>query len=171
MVDGSSVLAQMVWGMRDTGVWTDERGTNMLDGGAPYYDTYECADGRYVSVGAIEPQFYAAMLAGLGLNPADLPGQNDRSRWPELRDRFTEAFASKDRDHWAKVFADSDACVTPVLAFGEVESEPHITERNTFYEVNGGLQPRPAPRFSRTAPETPRAAAPTEVEAILKDWA
>ncbi len=156
MVDGSSVLVQMMWGMRALGMWTDERGTNMLDTGAPYYDTYECADGRYVSVGAIESQFYAAMLAGLGLDPEDLPGQNDRSRWPELRAAFTQAFASKDRDHWAKVFADSDACVTPVLAFGEVETEPHITERNTFYQAGNGLQPLPAPRFSRSQPDEPR---------------
>jgi alpha-methylacyl-CoA racemase len=172
MVDGSSVLAQMMWGMRDMGVWTDERGTNMLDGGAPYYDTYECADGRYVSVGAIESQFYAAMLDGLGLDPADLPGQNDRSRWPELRARFTEVFASKDRDHWAKVFADSDACVTPVLAFGEVEIEPHITERDTFYRVGNGLQPLPAPRFSRSVPHEPRPPRQpgSDTESVLNDW-
>ncbi|APA74917.1 CoA transferase [Mycobacterium avium subsp. hominissuis] len=171
MVDGSSVLVQMMWQMRASGMWTDARGTNLLDGGAPYYDTYECADGRYVAVGAIEPQFYAAMLAGLGLDGADLPGQNDVSRWPELRAALTEKFASRDRDHWAKVFADSDACVTPVLAFGEVQTEPHITERNTFYEVDGGLQPLPAPRFSRTAPETPRPAAPlTDATAILDEW-
>jgi alpha-methylacyl-CoA racemase len=173
MIDGSSVLAQMMWGMRDMGVWTDERGTNMLDGGAPYYDTYECADGRYVSVGAIESQFYAAMLDGLGLDPTDLPGQNDRSRWPELRARFTEVFASKDRDHWAKVFAHSDACVTPVLAFGEVEIEPHITERDTFYRVGNGLQPLPAPRFSRSAPHEPRPPRQpgSDTESILNDWA
>jgi alpha-methylacyl-CoA racemase len=171
MVDGSSVLVQMMWQMRASGMWSDERGTNMLDSGAPYYDTYECADGRYVAVGAIEPQFYAAMLAGLGLDPANLPAQNDVTRWPELRGVFTDAFGAHDRDHWTKVFADSDACVTPVLSFGEVESEPHITERHTFYEVNGGLQPRPAPRFSRTAPETPRSASPSDVEAILNDWA
>src|ERR1700758_1116108 len=171
MVDGSSVLIQMMWQMRASGMWTDERGTNMLDGGAPYYDTYECADGRYVAVGAIEPQFYAAMLAGLGLDAANLPPQNDAARWPELRAVLTETFASRDRDHWAKVFADSDACVTPVLAFGEVQTEPHITERNTFYEVNGGLQPLPAPRFSRTAPGTPRpAVAATGIEAVLEDW-
>jgi alpha-methylacyl-CoA racemase len=173
MIDGSSVLAQMMWGMREMGVWTDERGTNMLDGGAPYYDTYECADGNYVSVGAIESQFYAAMLDGLGLDPADLPGQNDRSRWPELRTRFTEVFASKDRDHWAKVFANSDACVTPVLAFGEVEIEPHITERDTFYRVGKGLQPLPAPRFSRSAPHEPRPPREpgSDTESILNDWA
>jgi alpha-methylacyl-CoA racemase len=171
MVDGSSVLIQMMWQMRASGMWSDERGTNMLDGGAPYYDTYECADGRYVAVGAIEPQFYAAMLAGLGLDSANLPPQNDPTRWPELRAVLTDAFARHDRDHWTKVFADSDACVTPVLAFGEVCNEPHITERNTFYETNGGLQPLPAPRFSRTVPDTPRPAAPvTDAEAVLKDW-
>ncbi len=172
MIDGSSVLVQMMWGMRAMGMWTDERGTNMLDTGAPYYDTYECADGRYVAVGAIESQFYAAMLAGLGLDPAELPEQNDRTRWPELRARFTEVFASRDRDHWAKVFADSDACVTPVLAFGEVESEPHITQRNTFYKTSGGLQPQPAPRFSRTVPDEPRPPGQpgADTEAVLNDW-
>jgi alpha-methylacyl-CoA racemase len=172
MIDGSSVLVQMMWGMRALGMWTDERGTNMLDTGAPYYDTYECADGRYVSVGAIESQFYAAMLAGLGLDPADLPAQNDRSRWPELRAKFTEVFASRDRDHWAKVFADSDACVTPILAFGEVETEPHITERNTFYQTGGGLQPLPAPRFSRSSPDQPRPPGQpgADTEAVLHDW-
>jgi len=172
MIDGSSVLVQMMWGMRALGMWTDERGTNMLDTGAPYYDTYECADGRYVSVGAIESQFYAAMLAGLGLDPADLPAQNDRSRWPELRAKFTEVFASRDRDHWAKVFADSDACVTPILAFGEVETEPHITERNTFYQTGGGLQPLPAPRFSRSSPDEPRPPGQpgADTEAVLNDW-
>ncbi|GBE64416.1 alpha-methylacyl-CoA racemase [Mycobacterium sp. MFM001] len=172
MIDGSSVLIQMMWGMRALGMWSDERGTNMLDTGAPYYDTYECADGRYVAVGAIEPQFYAELLKGLGLDAAQLPGQNDRTRWPELRTRLTEVFASKDRDHWAKVFADSDACVTPVLAFGEVETEPHVTERHTFYQADGGLQPRPAPRFSRSVPDQPRPPSQpgADTEAVLSDW-
>ncbi len=172
MVDGSSMLIQMMWAMRGMGMWTDARGTNMLDGGAPYYDTYECADGRYVAVGAIEPQFYAAMLAGLGLDGADLPAQNDVGRWPELRAALTERFAGRDRDHWAKVFADSDACVTPVLAFGEVLTEPHISERHTFYEAEGGLQPLPAPRFSRTPADAPRppAAPLPDIEAVLNDW-
>jgi alpha-methylacyl-CoA racemase len=172
MIDGSSALAAMVWARRANGLWTDERGTNMLDGGAPYYDTYRCADGRYVAVGAIEPQFYAAMLAGLGLNPDDLPGQNDRSRWPELRARLTGVFASRDRDYWAKVFADSDACVTPILAFGEIETEPHLTARHTFYRVGDGLHPAPAPRFSRSIPDTPRAPHQrgADTEAVLRDW-
>jgi alpha-methylacyl-CoA racemase len=175
MIDGSSVLIQMMWGMRASGVWSDERGTNMLDTGAPYYDTYACSDGRYVAVGAIEPQFYAALLAGLGLDGADLPGQNDISRWPQLRAALTEAFAARDRDHWAEVFADSDACVTPVLAFGEVDTEPHVTERNTFYQPDGaaGLQPMPAPRFSRTTPATPRPAEQpgAGAETVLNEWA
>jgi alpha-methylacyl-CoA racemase len=172
MIDGSSVLIQMVWQMRASGMWSDERGVNMLDGGAPYYDTYTCADGRYVAVGAIEPQFYAEMLNGLGLDGADLPDQNDVGRWPELRARLAEVIASKDRDHWAKVFAESDACVTPVLSFGEVETEPHVTERGTFYRYGDYLQPMPAPRFSRTAPSTPKppGVPGADTEAVLRDW-
>ena len=125
-----------------------------------------------VAVGAIEPQFYAELLDKLGLDAADLPSQNDITRWPELRAILTEKFASKDRDHWAKVFATSDACVTPVLSFGEVESESHNTERDTFYSENGSLFPAPAPRFSRTAPDTPRppGVLGADTEAVLRDW-
>jgi alpha-methylacyl-CoA racemase len=173
MVDGSSVLAQMMWAFRAMGMWSDERGVNMLDTGAPYYDTYETSDGRYVAVGAIEPQFYAEMIGKLGLDPAGLPDQNDMSRWPELRARLTEAFAEHDRDHWTKVFAGSDACVTPVLSFGEVESEPHNTERDTFYRDGDFLFPAPAPRFSRTVPAAPNppGAPGADTEAVLNDWA
>lgn len=172
MIDGSSVLAQMIWGFRQDGLWSDERGVNILDGGAPYYDTYTCADGRYIAVGCIEPQFYAEFLKGLGLDGEDLPDQNDAGRWPELRARFTEVIAGKDRDHWAQVFADSDACVTPVLSFGEVESEPHVTERNTFYRDGEYLQPMPAPRFSRSVlpTPTPPGEAGADTEAVLRDW-
>jgi alpha-methylacyl-CoA racemase len=157
------------------GMWSDERGTNMLDTGAPYYDTYECSDGRYVAVGAIEPQFYALLLQGLGLDPADLPDQNDMSRWPELRAAFTEAFTAQDRDHWAKVFNGTDACVTPVLSFAEVETEPHITERNTFFRLSNdgdNLEPAPAPRFSRSVPPTPTPPGDkgADTEAVLRDW-
>jgi alpha-methylacyl-CoA racemase len=173
MIDGSSVLAQMIWGFLQDGLWKDERGVNILDGGAPYYDTYTCADGRYIAVGCIEPQFYAEFLKGLGLENADLPDQNDASRWPELRAKFTEVIASKDRDHWAKVFAESDACVTPVLSFSEVESESHVSERNTFYRDGDFLQPMPAPRFSRSVPPkpTPPGEAGADTEAVLRDWA
>jgi alpha-methylacyl-CoA racemase len=176
MIDGSSVLMQMMWGFRAMGMWSDERGTNMLDTGAPYYDTYTCSDGRHVAVGAIEPQFYALLLQGLGLDAADLPAQQDVSRWPELRATFTEAFAAQDRDHWAKVFDGTDACVTPVLSFAEVETEPHITERDTFFrdvsDDGANLQPMPAPRFSRsTLPTpTPPGVPGADTEAVLRDW-
>jgi alpha-methylacyl-CoA racemase len=172
MVDGSSALSTMIWAFRAMGMWSDERGVNMLDTGAPYYDTYTCSDGRFVAVGAIEPQFFAELLAKLGLDAADQPDQNDVSRWPELRAKLTEVFASQDRDHWTKVFTDSDACVTPVLSFAEVETEPHNTERDTFYRENDFLFPAPAPRFSRTVPSAPKAPGVpgADIEAVLRDW-
>ena len=154
MVDGSSVLAQMMWGMRAIGMWSDERGTNMLDSGAPYYDTYTCADGRYVAVGAIEPQFYAAMLKGSGWTPPTCPTRTTSAAGPNCGPGSPRSSPPQDRDHWAKVFADSDACVTPVLAFGEVETEPHITERDTFYRDDDTLLPRP--RRGSRAPCRPR---------------
>ena len=172
MIDGSSVLVQMMWSFRASGMWSDERGANMLDTGAPFYDTYETADGKYVAVGAIEPQFYAQLLAGLGLTDADLPGQHDQDRKEELRAIFTKAFKAQDRDHWAGVFNGTDACVTPVLSFGEVETEPHITERGTFFRDGDNLEPAPAPRFSRTAPAspTPPGSGASDVETVLRDW-
>ena len=124
MVDGVSVLAQMVWAFRGTGGWTDDRSANLLDGGAPFYDTYTCADGRWIAVGALEPQFYAQFLAGLGIAGEDLPEQMDRSGWPRLRARFTEVIVSRTRDEWAEIFAGTDACVTPVLTFGEAPTRP-----------------------------------------------
>jgi alpha-methylacyl-CoA racemase len=171
MVDGSSVLNQMVWDLRALGMWSDERGANMVDSGAPYYDTYECADSRYVAVGAIEPQFYAALIAGLGLNPADLPGQNDTAGWPDLRARLTEAFKTHDRDHWAAVFLDTDACVTPVLSFAEAHTDAHLSARNTLVRDGDHLTPAPAPRFSRTVPDTPVKDARADAETIVAQWA
>jgi alpha-methylacyl-CoA racemase len=172
MVDGSSVLAQMMWSMRSLGVWNDARGVNLLDGGAPYYDTYETADGKHVAVGAIEPQFYAQLVAGLGLDSAGLPAQNDVARWGELRATFAEAFAAKDRDHWANVFDGTDACVTPVLSFGEAETEAHLVARQTLFGQAANLQPMPAPRFSRSDPGAPTAPGLERAEAatVLREW-
>lgn len=157
MVDGASLLAQMMWSWRGTGLWSDERGVNILDGGAPYYDTYECSDGRYFAVGAIEPPFWAHLLDGLGLDPDAVPGQNDRARWPELREILTEAFAAKTRDEWTAVFDGTDACATPVLTFAEAEQNPHVAARGILEEIDGVVQPMPAPRFSRTPASTPTA--------------
>jgi alpha-methylacyl-CoA racemase len=155
MVDGAALLTSFIHGMRGQGIWRDARGTNLLDTGAPFYDTYETADGRFMSVGALEPQFYAALLQGLGLVGEDLPGQLDQDRWPELRARFTEVFKTRTRDEWAAVFDGTDACVAPVLGLGEAPAHPHAGARNAFVEVGGLTQPAPAPRFSRTAAEMP----------------
>jgi alpha-methylacyl-CoA racemase len=171
MVDGASLLAQMVWGLFGQKAWADEREANLLDGHAPFYDTYTCADGGHVAVGAIEPQFYAALLAGLGLTDADLPPQFDRDGWPGTKARFAEVFATRTRDEWAEVFAGTDACVTPVLGLGEVASHPHIAARATIVERDGVQQAAPAPRFSRTTTEVPGSAMPPEpLETILADW-
>ncbi|MDN5747600.1 MAG: CoA transferase [Pseudonocardia sp.] len=172
MVDGASVLSQMFWGLLSQKAWVDTPDSNLLDGHAPFYDTYTCADGGHVAVGPLEPQFYAALLAGLGIDPAELPAQYDRDGWPTLRARFTEVFASRTRDEWAAVFGDTDACVTPVLAFGEVGAHPHIAARDTIVEHDGVTQAAPAPRFSRTASTLPTTASAAEdVEAVLADWA
>jgi alpha-methylacyl-CoA racemase len=170
-VDGASLLVQMMWGMRGQRLWTDAREANLLDGHAPFYDTYTCADGRHVAVGALEPQFYAALLTGLGLDGEDLPAQYDRTGWPELRARFTEVFVSRSRDEWAEVFDGTDACVTPVLAFGEVPAHPHLAARGTIVERDGVPQAAPAPRFSRTPPAVPDSPNdPEPVEQVLADW-
>jgi alpha-methylacyl-CoA racemase len=171
MVDGSALLTSFVYGLRAMGAWQDARGVNRLDGGAPIYDTYETADGGYVAVGALEPQFYAALLAGLGLSGTDLPKQNDRAGWPVLRARFAEVFASRTRDEWAAVFAGSDGCVAPVLGPAEAPGHPYNASRGTFTDVGGLAQPAPAPRFSRSvadAPTPPRRPG-ADTDAVLAD--
>jgi alpha-methylacyl-CoA racemase len=172
MVDGASVLSQMMWSYRGTGSWTDERDANLLDGAAPFYDTYTCADGRWVAVGALESQFYAELLAGLGLDGEDLPAQLDRSGWPRLRERFTEIFRTRTRDEWAKIFESRDACVTPVLSFGEAGEHPHVAGRGTLFTQDGVQQPAPAPRFSRTTSDipTPPPSRGADTESVLDDW-
>ncbi len=171
MIDGASLLGQMFWGLLAQKAWTDEPDANLLDGHCPFYDTYTCGDGRHVAVGALEPQFYAALLDGLGLADADLPKQYDRDGWPQLRERFTRAFASRTRDEWAATFAGTDACVTPVLSFGEVPAHPHVAARATIIERDGVPQVAPAPRFSRSATEVPAAPrAPESVDEILASW-
>ncbi|MGQ0843126.1 MAG: CaiB/BaiF CoA transferase family protein [Sporichthyaceae bacterium] len=157
IVDGVSTLAQMMWAFMAVGTWRDRPASNLLDTGAPFYSTYRCSDGGYVAVGSLEPQFYAALLAGLDLTDADLPAQTDPRGWPILRERFAELFASRTRDEWAAVFADTDACVTPVLSWGEAAEHPHLAERGTIAEFDGVRQAAPSPRFSRTVPDSPTA--------------
>ncbi|WP_406485960.1 CaiB/BaiF CoA transferase family protein [Streptomyces phaeochromogenes] len=173
MVDGVALLAQMTLALRGMGVWSDERGANLLDGGAPFYDTYACADGKYVAVAALEPHFFAALLKGLGLDPARLPAQCDRVGWPVLRTRFTELFVSRSRDEWVTRFAGTDACVTPVLTFAEAGAHPHLVARRTLTETDGILQAAPAPRFSRTPSGRPSAPGEpgADTETVLRDWA
>jgi crotonobetainyl-CoA:carnitine CoA-transferase CaiB-like acyl-CoA transferase len=150
MVDGAAMLAAFLYGLRAAGAWQERRGTNVLDGGAPFYDTYATADGRYMAVGALEPKFYAELLTRLGMDEVGLPAQYDRSGWPELRARFTEVFAGRTQAEWAEVFADSDACVAPVVSPRDAPDHPHNAARGTFVDVGGVVQPAPAPRFGRT---------------------
>lgn len=150
MVDGAALLAAQIHGNRAMGRWSDARGTNLLDSGAPFYDVYETADGGYMAVGAIEPQFYALLIEGLGLADADLPGQRDQTSWPAMKARFAEIFRSRTRAEWTEQFEDSDACVTPVLTPDEAARHPHLAARDTFVRPGGVLQPAPAPRFGRT---------------------
>ena|SRR5271165_5088835 len=157
MVDGSALLTSFVYGLRAAGSWQDQRGSNLLDGGAPFYDTYQTADGEYMAVGALEPQFYAALLDGLGLTEAGLPGQHDRAGWPVLRQAFAEKFASQSRADWERIFAGTDACVSPVLSIAEAPRHAHALARSAFVDVSGLTQPAPAPRFGRTAAGVPAA--------------
>ena len=171
MVEGSALLGAMFHGLRAAGLWTDRRADNLLDGGAPFYDTYETADGRFVAVGAIEPKFYAALIDGLGLSAADLPSQYDAAGWPRLRSAFAEVFTSRTRDQWSDAFAGSDACVAPVLDMGEAAGHPHNSRRGTFVAIDGVVQPAPAPRFARTpsSPPTPPVHPGADTHAILTE--
>lgn len=170
MVDGASMLGQMQWDFRGQGLWTDERGVNTLDGGAPFYDTYECGDGKYFSVGAIEPQFFAEMLGKLGLRQEDLPFQLDTARWDELRAALTAAFRGKSRDEWAEIFDGSDACCAPILTFAEAAQNAHMVARGNLREIDGVVTPMPAPRFSRTPAATPQGPS-ADVTPIGEIWA
>jgi len=157
MVDGSAVLTTMFHAFTAMGIWNPDRGTNLLDTGAHFYDTYECADGKYVSIGSIEPQFYAELLRLTGLtDDEDFAAQMDRSRWPDLKERLQKVFLTRTRDEWCETMEGTDVCFAPVLSLTEAPHHPHNVERGTFIEVAGITQPAPAPRFSRTAAEVQR---------------
>ena len=172
MTDGSALLGAMMYGLRAHGSWRDERAANMLDGGAPFYDTYACRDGKFLSVGAIEPQFYAQLLALTGATDPDFSNQWRQKRWPELKARFAALFATRTRDEWCTLLEGSDACVAPVLDMAEAPQHPHNRARGAFIDIDGVTQPAPAPRFSRTVPEAGAApATPGQHSAeVLADW-
>ena len=171
MVDGSAMMFTPFYAAQASGFW-GPRGTNLLDSGAPFYDTYETADGKWIAVGALEPQFYAAFLIGLELDSTSLPDQNDKSGWPILRERFSSAIKLRTRAEWEERFSGVDACVAPVLTPEEAPLYPHNKERNTFLNIGGVPQPAPAPRFSATPAASPRPPMhPGEnTEDVLNDW-
>ncbi len=172
MIEGASLLAAMFSGMLATQRWSETRGENILDTGAPWYNVYRTSDGQYVSIGAIEARFYDELIERLGLAGEKLPGQNEREHWPALRARFEQVFAAKTRDEWVKVFEGSDACFAPVLSFSEAKRHPHNVARKSYVEVAKVEQPAPAPRFSRT-PAGVRRAPPERGEGgreALGEW-
>ena len=172
MVDGAATLMTMQYGLRQAGLWSLDRGANLLDGGAPFYRTYPTRDGKYVAVGAIEKRFFQALVSGLGLDPETLPGQNDTSRWSELAAAIGAEFLKRDRDDWAEHFAATDACVSPVLDMDESVSHPLAVSRGMFDDTGGVVQPRPAPQFSKTPSSVqgpPPDARETACQA-LADW-
>ena len=172
MSDGAASLTSMFYGMRAMGVWHDEREANLLDGGAHFYDTYECADGKWISIGAIEPQFYALLLEKAALTDPEFSAQMDRSKWPELKQKLSQVIKSKSRDAWCEIMEGTDICFAPVLSMAEAPDYPHNRDRETFVTLENVVQPAPAPRFSKT-PGAIQGLPPgtgEHSEPILKDW-
>jgi alpha-methylacyl-CoA racemase len=172
MVDGAASLLTAIYGMHASGMWSDKRGENILDTGAHFYDVYETKDGEYVSIGSIEAKFYAELLKRSGLEGQEMPRQMDRKAWPDLKEKFSALFKAKTRDEWCKIMEGSDICFAPVLSMAEAPNHPHNQERGTFVEVEGVVQPGPAPRFSRTPSKIQRPPAkPGEhTEEALREW-
>lgn len=172
MVDGAASLITAAYGLRSTGVWKDEREANQLDGGAHYYGAYETKDGEFISIASIEPQFYAELLQRLDLEKEPLPDQLDRDKWPEMKDRLRALFKQKTRDEWCAILEGTDVCFAPVLSMGEAPDHPHMKARDTFIEIDGVVQPAPAPRFSRTELEVqcPPPQPGADTASALEDW-
>jgi alpha-methylacyl-CoA racemase len=172
MVDGAASLMTMTFAFRQGGLWSEERGVNMLDTGAPFYEVYETADAKWFAVGAIERQFYAELIRLTGLGDEDLPDQMDRAQWPAMKERFAAVFRTRTRQEWTDIFAGTDGCGAPVLSPWEAHEHPHNRHRGTFVEVDGVVQPGPAPRFSRTpgAVQRPAPVAGQDTDEALKAW-
>jgi alpha-methylacyl-CoA racemase len=162
MTDGAATLMSMIWGFRANGIWQDERGVNLLDTGAHMYDTYETADGKFISIGSLEPQFYAELRARAGLaDDPDFDAQMDPRQWPALKAKLTALFKTKSRDEWCSLMEMTDVCFAPVLSMAEAPAHPHNAARQTFIDVDGVMQPAPSPRYSRTETDPPT---------MAKDW-
>lgn len=170
IVDGVASMLSSINGLRQAGIFTPEPGTNILDGGAYFYDVYRCADGGAIAVGPIEKKFFAQFVERLGIDPATLPPQDDAARWPEGRAVLADIFAGRDRDAWAALFAGTDACVVPVLSIEESFRDPHLAARGTYQQIDGRPQAAPAPRFSDTPPATPAPPSIASTEDALADW-
>lgn len=171
MTEGSAILMSMIYTLKAMGQWKPERGSNLLDGGAHFYDTYQCLDGKWLSVGAIEPQFYALLLEKAAITDLSFRAQWDREQWPELKVKLATVLLKKTRDEWCTIFEGTDACVAPVLDMDEAPNHPHNRSRNTFIEINGVTQPAPVPHFSRTTLATPTApCAGGDSATVLADW-
>lgn len=170
MTDGAALLSAFIHGLRAEGQWSNTRGRNLLDGGAHFYGTFECADGHFISIGSIEPQFYALLIDRCGLDPSAFADPMDQARWPALKERLAEMFRGKPRAHWCALLEGSDACFAPVLDWDEAFEHPHNVARSTFVEVGGIRQPASAPRFSRTPGLTPRPPRSDDVDAVIRRW-
>jgi len=172
MTDGASILSAMMYGFSASGMWTNDRYSNMLDGGAHFYDSYETSDGKYIALGSIEPQFYALLLEKTGINDPAFKDQMNRNNWPELKKQLAQILKTKTRDEWCEIMEGTDVCFAPILNFNEATEHPHNKARNTFVEIEGVKQPAPAPRFSRTSPSTPNppAKAGEHTEEALAEW-
>ncbi len=168
--DGSAHLMAMIYGLYGSGVWADQRASNLLDGAAPFYTTYECSCGGHMAVGALEPQFYTELVRLLALDPARLPNRDEPQNWPELRAVFAKTFRQKPRDHWAGIFEGTDACVMPILSMEEAPNHPHNQAREAFVQIDGMAQPAAAPRLSATPGKVHAAEAEMRLEDVLKRW-
>src|SRR5260370_427912 len=170
MTDGTALLSAFMYGFKAKGQWSNQRGENLLDGGAHFYDTYACADGKYIAIGAIEPQFYAELRQRCGIQDPLFDAQLDAARWPLLKLRLADVFRTRTRQQWCELLEGSDACFAPVLDWDEAPQHAHTRARATFTEAGGVLQPAPAPRFSRSVPEQPRPPRAASLQDTLAAW-
>jgi alpha-methylacyl-CoA racemase len=172
MTEGSALLASALWGYKAGGLWSNDRGTHLIDGGSHFYDSYECSDGKFIAIGAVEPQFYSLLRERIGLNDSAFDAHHDPVQWPRQKSLMAEVFRQRTRAEWCDLLEGTDACFSPVLNWDEAPLHSHNQARNSFVEIEGVVQPAPAPRFSRSSPTvpTPTHAAGSDTVQVLQDW-